>query len=352
MTDDSGLVTNGELSMTSFEFDWATDLPMAIGIFSTENQAFVAANPEGLSLFGWTSADLGVVTLWDIVAVFDWSLLRLEVARSSKTDEEIYVPAGGFLTFQRKDSTKFAGWFQVKDLPDPSGEARYRVAIVIPNDSSSDAEAYWDLKAKKDQDDLVALFSGTAAHEVNNALAVIYGLLKKLNVPSENLTDIMRPLEKIKRIGKVLSEAGSRGFDVASLDGLDGLDGLDSEISSNRTSRSVLLVDDQPELLDVLHEVLHGAGYAVVKTKNLQEARDQASAHHFDFAVIDVQLGTDLGTDLALELQQSSPSTQIVLMSGFSHHFERYKDTLDMKFLRKPFAMGTLLSALASVGKK
>ena len=352
MTNNDGLMTNDDLSMTSFEFDWATDLPMAIGIFSTDNQAFVAANPAGLSLFGWTPADIGVVTLWDIVSVVDWSLLRLEVARSSGTQAEIYVPAGGFLTFQRKDSTKFSGWFQVKDLPDPSGEARYRVAIVIPNESSSEAEAYWDLKAKKDQEDIVTLFSGTAAHEVNNALTVVFGHLKQLNVPSENLTDILRSLERIKRIGKVLLEAGSRGFDVQSFDGLDGLDGLDDDHSSVPDARSVLLVDDQPELLDVLHEVLHGAGYAVVKTNNLQEAREQAGTARFDFAVIDVQLGTDLGTEFAFELQKSSPSTQIVLMSGFSQHFERYKDTPEMKFLRKPFAMGTLLSALATVGRK
>ncbi len=89
-----------------------------------------------------------------------------------------------------------------------------------------------------------------------------------------------------------------------------------------------------------------------MKTKNLQEAREQASAGRFDFAVIDVQLGTDLGTEFAFELQKSSPSTQIVLISCFSQHFERYKDTPEMKFLRKPFAMGTLLSALATVGRK
>ena len=351
MTNDDELMTNGDLSMTKLEFDWALDLPIAIGIFSIEGQKFVAANPAGLSLFGWTSEDLGVVTLWDIVAVVDWSLIRLEVARSSKVDEEIFVPAGGFLTFQRKDSTKFAGWFQVKDLPDSSGEARYRVALVIPQDSSAPAEAYWDLKAKKDQQDVVALFSGTAAHEVNNALAVVYGLLEKLNVPSENLTDILRSLERIKRIGKVLSEAGSRGFDVESLDDLDDLDDHGGNHYSNPASRSILLVDDQPELLDVLHEVLHGAGYEVVKTKNLQEAREKAKASQFDYAIVDVQLGTDLGTDFAFELRESSPSTKIVLMSGFSHHFERYKDTPDMKFLRKPFAMGTLLSALATAGR-
>lgn len=341
-------MTSNEGSMTTLNFDWANDLPMAVGIFRTSDQKIVAANPAAAELFGWTTADIGSVSLWDLVAVVDWSLLRLEVARTTNDEADIFVPASGHLTFQKKDLTKFPAWFQVKDLPSSSGKVDYRVAITIPNDPNRDPDTFWDLKAKKDQEALVSLFSGTAAHEVNNALAVIYGLLNKSKISPEDLAEIVRPLDRIKRIGKVLAEVGTGGFDVASLTESDQPHEPSSEQPLADVARSVLLVDDQPVLLDVLSEALHATGYEVVKAKNLQEARQHINAQHFDCAVIDVQLGDELGTDLAFELQQSSPSTQIVLMSGFSHHFERYKDTLDMQFLRKPFAFSALFSALAT----
>lgn len=343
-----------EVAMTTFEFDWSTDLPMAIGIFSSENQTIVAANPVALELFGWTDADMGEVTLWDVVAVVDWSLLRLERARSTKGGEQIFVPAGGYLTFKRNDATEFSGWFQARDIADASGEVLYRAAVVIPSDRSSDAEEYWDLKAKKDLQDLVALFSGTAAHKLNNALAVTYGLLEKLNVSPGNLTEIVQSLNEIKRVGRDLSNAGVRGFDVSIFDEPGEnieVHQSDGKHSSVQGSRSVLLVDDQPELLEVLHDFLQATGYTVVKAKNLKEARENVRSTLFDYAVIDVELGTELGTDFAIELQESSPSTQIVLMSGFSHHFERYKDMNDMQFLRKPFAMSSLLTAFVTAGK-
>lgn len=79
----------------------------------------------------------------------------------------------------------------------------------------------------------------------------------------------------------------------------------------------LLLVDDNAELVDNLHEILEGAGYAVTTTGTFAGALGLAQKG-FDVALVDLRLPDGEGTALAPRLKNISPDGEVVLLTGFA----------------------------------
>jgi two-component system sensor histidine kinase HydH len=77
----------------------------------------------------------------------------------------------------------------------------------------------------------------------------------------------------------------------------------------------VLVVDDNPDLLENLIEVLETAGYRALGADGVQSGQAQAKAG-FDVALVDLQLPDGSGTDLAALMKERSPSSAVVLLTG------------------------------------
>jgi NtrC-family two-component system response regulator AlgB len=98
--------------------------------------------------------------------------------------------------------------------------------------------------------------------------------------------------------------------------------------------------------LEILDNLLTTSGYVVTSVSNLKDAQAICESEVFDVALIDVQLGEDLGTVLAQQLIKDSPTTKVILMTGFSRHVEKYQDLAGVQLLRKPFPMYDLLETI------
>ena len=84
----------------------------------------------------------------------------------------------------------------------------------------------------------------------------------------------------------------------------------------------VLIVDDEPEVRDILKWAVTKAGYQVETVAGQAEAFDKFIRQSFDFALIDVRLfggGEDdnSGIALALALQKFQPATGIILLTKY-----------------------------------
>lgn len=77
----------------------------------------------------------------------------------------------------------------------------------------------------------------------------------------------------------------------------------------------VLVVDDNPSLLDNLGEILEEAGYAVTLADRCESAMERAR-EGFDVALVDVRLPDGEGTTLSLRLKELSPASEVVLLTG------------------------------------
>jgi len=64
----------------------------------------------------------------------------------------------------------------------------------------------------------------------------------------------------------------------------------------------ILHVDDDPEVLDVVARAL-GTIANVLSVDSIEDARRALAAHHFDLAVLDIELGPVSGLDLLPELR-------------------------------------------------
>ncbi len=87
-----------------------------------------------------------------------------------------------------------------------------------------------------------------------------------------------------------------------------------SHPSPARRSR-VLLVDDNPALLDNVRSILEEAGFQVRTAGTCAEAHATARGG-FDVALVDLGLPDGSGTELAQDLKESAPDSEVVLLTG------------------------------------
>ena len=72
-------------------------------------------------------------------------------------------------------------------------------------------------------------------------------------------------------------------------------------------SKCILLVDDEPELLDMVFSILVEYGFHNVKTaKSVKQALEEAEKFHPDLAILDVMLPDGNGFDLMKRLKKNN----------------------------------------------
>ena len=116
----------------------------------------------------------------------------------------------------------------------------------------------------------------------------------------------------------------------------------------------VMLVEDDPEVRNVVHTFLATLGCSVVTADTAEQAllSMESDAEAFDVLLSDIALGPGMrGTRLATEAQQRFPGLAVLLMSGFSSELlDADRDVpQSWELLRKPYSRADLARALARV---
>ncbi len=83
---------------------------------------------------------------------------------------------------------------------------------------------------------------------------------------------------------------------------------------------TVLVVDDEPAVLDTVRDGLTAHGYQVLKASGGEEALQIAQAHQgsIALALVDVVMPAMSGPEVAKRLHEARPDLKILFMSGFS----------------------------------
>jgi two-component system, cell cycle sensor histidine kinase and response regulator CckA len=112
----------------------------------------------------------------------------------------------------------------------------------------------------------------------------------------------------------------------------------------------ILVVDDEPCVLNTLRLVLTHAGYTVLATLAPAEALAIAAGcrTHVDLLLADVVMPEQSGPDLAAEFLNAYPDTRVLFTAGMPNTPEIYDRVLSRGFslLPKPFLPSTLLAAV------
>jgi CheY-like chemotaxis protein len=119
--------------------------------------------------------------------------------------------------------------------------------------------------------------------------------------------------------------------------------------SEHATGR-ILVVDDDPAVLELASEFLTRAGFAVIATRGgregIERLRDEGDS--IDAVVLDLSMPDVGGEQAFLEMRQIRPGLPIVLASGFSEEFasERFGAPGTAGFLRKPYTPEALVECV------
>ncbi len=113
---------------------------------------------------------------------------------------------------------------------------------------------------------------------------------------------------------------------------------------------NVLAVDDDALVLMNTAAMLEDLGHTVVEAYSAEEALGHLDAQHFDLVVTDHAMPRMTGAQLAIEIMQRWPSTDIILATGYAELPEG--EDLRLPRLNKPFSEADLEAAITAVGRR
>ena len=82
-------------------------------------------------------------------------------------------------------------------------------------------------------------------------------------------------------------------------------------------SKRVLVVDDDPALLEAVRRGLEAAGMNVTACTTFEDARKSLREKTFDALITDVRLGAFNGLQLAVVARTYDPKISVIVFSGF-----------------------------------
>ncbi|HTZ36656.1 MAG TPA: response regulator [Stellaceae bacterium] len=113
-------------------------------------------------------------------------------------------------------------------------------------------------------------------------------------------------------------------------------------------ARSVLVVEDEEDVRDLISELLTSTGFRVETAANGRIALDLVEQDSFDLIVADIRLPGGLsGVELAQLARRRHPGVKCLFISG--HGYPAVCDPALDEFVSKPFRMSELLGCVWKV---
>jgi len=122
----------------------------------------------------------------------------------------------------------------------------------------------------------------------------------------------------------------------------------ESENKNFQGQETVLVVDDEPALLELMSEILTTQNYQVFCAEGAKQALEIMAAEKIDLMISDIIMPDINGYALAAIVREKYPSIKIQLASGFSdvQHENKVDEELFKCRLHKPFKANTLLECV------
>ncbi|MDQ1696158.1 MAG: two-component system, NtrC family, response regulator AtoC [Frankiaceae bacterium] len=111
---------------------------------------------------------------------------------------------------------------------------------------------------------------------------------------------------------------------------------------------AVLIVDDEPGMLETLGEILDAAGYVVTAVGDGDTALAEIRTGAYDLVVMDVRMPGRDGVSVLID--SGAPPPPVILMTAFAVE-ERLREARAARVhavVRKPFAAAYMLDLVAS----
>jgi CheY-like chemotaxis protein len=112
--------------------------------------------------------------------------------------------------------------------------------------------------------------------------------------------------------------------------------------------KTILVVDDEFDIVDVLSDLLTAEGYRVVTASNGREGLTRAAEAHPDLILLDRMMPVVDGAEMLRLLRQEPELDRIPVIMMSAAEGRRLAQELGCSaFLKKPFDLNTLLETVA-----
>ena len=116
----------------------------------------------------------------------------------------------------------------------------------------------------------------------------------------------------------------------------------------------ILVVDDTPDIVDLMKTMLESGGYEVTGAQGGKECLDLLGKEAFDIILLDVTMPEVSGLDVVKELHESGnlEKNNVILFTAASisdDEIEKWRQLGVKDCLRKPFDPGALFEAVSNV---
>ncbi len=115
---------------------------------------------------------------------------------------------------------------------------------------------------------------------------------------------------------------------------------------------TLLIVDDEDYVLNILGDILEFLGYTVIKQHSGQEAVTYYASHkdEIDYVIVDLKMPKMDGRATCAELRKIDPSTKIIFTSGFDDQpFDEESLAGVVGFLKKPYSINVVAKLLEEI---
>jgi len=129
--------------------------------------------------------------------------------------------------------------------------------------------------------------------------------------------------------------------------------GARSDREQQKATETILLVEDEDAVRNVIRKVLDKAGYKVLVAANGELALTCANDHPqpIHLLLTDVVMPKMTGRELAQRIVRSRPDTRVLYMSGYTPEAIVHQGVLDegIQFIQKPLLPSQLLAKIRAI---
>jgi CheY-like chemotaxis protein len=167
------------------------------------------------------------------------------------------------------------------------------------------------------------------------------------------LQEFIRRL-RLEPFSQILREQPASSVEIR----VPGIDTTDEPRSKGRwgplkDTPHILVVDDEPMILEVMCTVLESQGYRVITNPSPREALDvfRSNPGEIDLIITDYLMPLMTGAEFARHLLRTRPDVPIILFTGYSEVMteQRARDLGFRKFAMKPLGREDLIKLVRSV---
>jgi len=173
-----------------------------------------------------------------------------------------------------------------------------------------------------------------------------YHLLSKVYHPDLNPDNSSRANREMKRLNR-LSDVISRLNDPEIIEVIQS-----GMLSAADDRRRILVVEDEPDLLELYRDVLEAEGYRIMAAANGEEGLAVFRQFHPDLVFTDVIMPKTNGIEMVQVIRREKPDTKIVYITGFlgveglKHKISDELSRFGYRLLSKPFKISHMLDEI------